>query len=248
MSTTLRIGRAVSASLLALTAVGATATAGEQPPLEKVTEGLEKVVSVADGSRPFYELYRDKDEGKLLAVLPANYEKQLFMISCTVSGGDPEAGVMGPTHYVEWRKIKAQLALVTPNLAVRTDGDQQAKDSVGSLYTGRVIVTTPIITTAPGNRPVIDIGMLCTTQAGKFFGGSVFGAYGPSVRRLDPKLSVLTKTKAFPENVIFEYEAPRPDGRLIRLTYNFSDLEGTPGFKPRKADPRGAHHARGPVG
>lgn len=229
----------LAASLLTLTATGAALAGGKDyPPFEKATEGLEKVISTIDGSQPLYELYSDKDEGRLLAVLPRNYDKQLIMIACTVSGGDPEAGVMGPTHYAEWRKIKDQLALVAPNLLVRTEGDREAKDSINSLYSGRVIVTTPIVSMAPGNRPVIDIGKLCTTESGRFFGRSVFGQYGPSLNRMDPRLAVLRKTKAFPENIIFEYEAPRPDGRLIRLTYNFSKLEGTPGYKPRKADPR----------
>lgn len=210
----------------------------EYPPFDQVTKDLEKVVSTTDGSQPLYELYRDKESGKLLAVLPAGYDQQLLMIACTISGGDPEAGVMGPTHYAKWKTIRKQLALVEPNLFVRTKGDAEAQSSTDSLYTGRVIVTTPILSMAPGNRPVIDLGTLCTTQAGKFFGDSVFGQYGPSLRGLDSNLSTLTKTKAFPENIIFEYEAPRHDGQLMRITYNFSRLEGTPGYKPRKADPR----------
>jgi hypothetical protein len=210
----------------------------ELPPFEKVVEGLKKVVSTTDGSAPLYDLYRDKETGRLLAVLPANHEKQLLVIACTVSGGDPESGVMGPTHYVKWRKINKQLVLVAPNLFVRTDGDREAKDSTSHLYTGRVIVSTPIISMAPGKRPVIDLGLLSTTQAGKFFGASVWGPYGPSLSGLNPKLASLTKAKAFPENIIFEYEAPRADGRLIRLTYAIGKLQGSPDYKPRQADPR----------
>ena len=210
----------------------------DYPPFETVIEDFTKVVSTMDGAAPLYELYKNTKTDKLLAVLPADYDKQLVMIACTVSGGDPQAGVMGPTHYVKWRKIRKQLVLIEPNLLVRTDGDQQAKDSIEQLYTGRVIVSTPILTMAPGGKPVIDIGSLCTTQVGKFFGPSVWGAYGPSVGKLNSSLATLTKAKAFPENIIFEYEAPREDGRLIRLTYSFGKLQGTPGYKPRKADPR----------
>jgi hypothetical protein len=210
----------------------------EFPPFEAVTKDLQKVISTADGAAPLYELYRNTKTGRLLAVLPRNYDKQLVMIACTVSGGDPQAGVMGPTHYAKWRMINKQLALIEPNLLVRTAGDQQAKDSIGSLYTGRVIVSTPVLTLAPGKRPVIDLGQLATTQAGKFFGMSVWGAYGPSLGGLNPKLTTLTKAKAFPENIIFEYEAPRYDGRLVRMTYAFAKLEGSKGYKPRQADPR----------
>ncbi|MHC4081119.1 MAG: hypothetical protein ACYSU2_07335, partial [Planctomycetota bacterium] len=73
----------------------------EYPPFDKVVEDLEKVISTADGAAPLYDLYRDRETGRLLAVLPGNYQKQLVMIACTISGGDPQAGVMGPTHYVK---------------------------------------------------------------------------------------------------------------------------------------------------
>ena len=210
----------------------------DYPPFDTVIDGFTKVVSTVDGSPPLYELYTNEKTAKLLAVIPADHETQLIMIACTVSGGDPQAGVMGPTHYAKWRKIRKQLVLVEPNLLVRTEGDTQAKDSIKQLYTDRVIVATPIVSMAPGGKPVIDIGSLCTTQASKFFGPSVWGAYGPSLGKLNTSLSSLTKAKAFPDNIIFEYEAPRPDGRLIRLTYSFGKLQGTPGYTPRKADPR----------
>jgi hypothetical protein len=210
----------------------------EFPPFDKVVEGMEKVVSTIDGAPGYYDLYRDKKTGRLLGVLPSGYSKQLVMIACTVSGGDPQAGVMGPTHYAKWRKINKQLVLVEPNLFVRTEGDKQAKDSIDQLYTGRVLVTVPIATMAPGGRPVVDLAGLGLGQAGKFFGPSVWGQYGPSLGGLNPKLATLKKAKSFPENVIFEFEAPRYDGRLIRLTYAFAKLEGSKGYKPRTADAR----------
>jgi hypothetical protein len=242
MSSTAWWAAARGGVLLAVTFVAGTAFAAEgkpeYPPYEKVIEGLQKVVSTADGAAPLYELYKDPESGRLLCVLPAGFENQLIMIACTVSGGDPEAGVMGPTHYAKWRSINRQLVLVEPNLSVRTDAGAEAKDSIESLYTGRVIVATPILTMAPGNRPVFDLGTVALAQAGKFFGDSVWGGYGPSLAGLNPALATLAKAKAFPENVIFEYEAPRQDGRLVRISYSIGRLEGTPGYKPRKADPR----------
>lgn len=227
----------VSAMLTAAGSTGQARAGDDYPPFGKVSEGLEQVVSMADGSSPLYELHQDRETGRLLAVLPASYEKQLLMIAATISGGDPEAGVMGPTYYAKWEKIGKQLALVAPNLFVRTDGDQQAKDSVAQLYTGRVLVSVPIVSMHKG-RPVIDMGALLTRQAGKFFGPSVFGQYGPSGGGIDARLAKLTKAKAFPENVIVEYRAPRANGQLVSLTYDVSVLEGTPGFKPRQADNR----------
>lgn len=208
------------------------------PSLDKVLEGAEKVISTTDGAKPIYDLYANHKTGRLLAVLPRDFEKQLIMIACTISAGDPEAGVMGPTHYARWERYDKQLALVSPNTFVGTEQDAQAKKSVEQLYTGRVLVTSPIIAMEKGDRPVIDLGGMGTKQAGKFFGDSVFGDYGPSLSNLDVSLVKLTKAKAFPANIVFEYQAPRADGQLVRIAYSFGDLGGTPTFKPRVADSR----------
>jgi len=205
------------------------------PPFEKVTEGLTKVVSTTEGAQPLYDLYTDKKAGKVLAVLSPKFESEMLMIAPTISGGDAEAGVMGDTFYVKWRRFDKKLALVAPNMSVRTDGDKQAKDSVDQLWTDRVLLSVPILT-MKGPRPVVDFGQIATGQASKFF--SAKPQYGPGFRSLDASLATLTKAKAFPENIVVEYEAPREDGRLVRVTYNVAKLEGSNGYKPRKADPR----------
>jgi hypothetical protein len=210
----------------------------EFPPLEKAVEGLTKVVSTSDGSSGYWDLYEDREKGRVLAVLPANYEGRLMMIACTISGGDSQAGVMGPTLHARWERIGNQLALVEPNFEVRTSGDEQARESINRLYTGRVVLSTPIVGMAPGNRPVIDFGAIALQQAGKLFGSAVYESYGPSLHAVDARLAKLTKAKAFPRNVLIEYQAPRQDGRIVRMTYDVGDLTGTPGFKPRAADSR----------
>lgn len=220
-------------------AAGAPAKAPDFPPFDKAIEGLTKVVSTADGSNPLYDLYKDEKSGKLLAVLPANFESQLMMIACTVTAGDSEAGVMGPTHYTKWERYDKQLALIAPDFSVRTSSeDKQLKDSVNQLYTGRVLTTVPIVSMAPGNRPVIDLGAMATRDVSKFFGSSVYAGYGPSLPAVNPTLTKLTKAKTFPKNVVIEYQAPRPDGQLVRFAYSIGELTGTPGFKPRKASPK----------
>ena len=201
----------------------------DYPPFDEVIDGLTKVVSTTDGASPLFDLYKDDKSGKLLGVLPAKYADDLYMVATTISGGSPNAGVMGPTNYIKWRKINKKIALIAPDLSVRTDGDQQAKDSVESLYSGRVLASVPILAMAPGERPVIDLGVLGTEQVAKFFG---------SKEKVKSDLATLTKAKAFPKNVIFEYEFPESNGNLIRVTQAISKLEGTKGYKPRKADPR----------
>ena len=213
------------------------AKAPDFPPFDKAIEGLTRVVSTADGATPLYDLYKDEKSGRLVAVLPANFESQLLMIACTVTGGDSQAGVMGPTHYVKWERYDKQLALVAPDFSVRTSSDdKQVKDSVAQLYTGRVLTTVPIAAMAPGNRPVIDLGAMATRDVSKFFGPAAFAGYGPFLPAVNPSLTKLTKAKTFPKNVVVEYQAPRPDGRLVRFAYSIGELSGTPGFKPRKAD------------
>lgn len=245
-----RTGTALSLALLACAglpagtglaptpALAGPAMADDFPPFDKTIDGLDKVVSTADGADGLYDLYKDEKTGKLLGVLPGNYDSQLLMIACTVSGGDSQAGVMGPTYYAKWRRYDKQLALVMPNFNVRTTGDRQAQDSVNELFTDRVLITVPIVTEAPGGRPVIDMGALMTRNAGSFFGFSAFGGYGPSVRGVNASLIKLTKAKSFPKNFVVEYELPDSSGRLVRLTYAVGNLEGTPGYQPRKADPR----------
>ncbi|MEL6328259.1 MAG: zinc-dependent metalloprotease [Planctomycetota bacterium] len=245
-----RAGALALAAGVALVAPAAMTTASSSaavaaakpdfPPLKDLVEKfkVEKVISTADGSKPYWELHKNDKTGKLLAILPSNYEGRLFMIAGTVSAGDQEAGVMGPTIYAEWRRYDKQLALVAPNLGIRTEGDQQAKDSVGQLDLGTVLFTVPI-QSMQGPRPVIDLGKMAIDNAGKMFGFSPWGGYGPVVNRINPRLSKLTKAKAFPENVVFEYEVPEaPSGNLVRLTWSIGALEGDRGFKPRKADSR----------
>lgn len=241
----------VSGSLVGLGLLGSVGIAGlparaeaavapnqDFPALEKVIEGLTKVNSSADGSDPYWDLYEDREKAKLLAVLPRNYEGKLLMIACTVSGGDSQAGVMGPTLFAKWEKIGNQLALIAPNLSVRTKGDKQAQESIENLYTGRVILSVPILAMAPGDRPVIDFGAVATQQTARFFGSAVFGSYGPSLYSIDARLAKLTKAKAYPKNVLVEFQAPRSDGQIVRVSYDIGNLEGTPGFKPRAADSR----------
>ena len=141
----------------------------DYPPFDDVIKDMEKVVSTTDGSQPLIEMYKDEETGKLLGALPSKYATDLYMVASTISGGDPNAGVMGPTHFIKWKKIDKQIAIIEPNLTVRTDGDKQAKDSVQELYKGRVLTSVKILTMTPDKRPVIDLGELGTSKVNSFF-------------------------------------------------------------------------------
>ncbi|NOT30266.1 MAG: DUF5117 domain-containing protein [Planctomycetes bacterium] len=209
----------------------------EFPAFETAIEGLTKVVSTNDGAPGLYDLYSDKKTGRLVAVLPAGFEAQELMIACTITSGDPEAGVMGPTHYGSWRRIGKQLAFLVPNVNVRSEGDERTKAAVSNLYSASVLLSVPILALEGGSRPAIDLGKLAVSEVPRLFGGPN-GGYGPSITGLQAPLATLTKAKAFPENVVVEFEAPETGGRLVRVAYSIGKLEGTPGFQPREADPR----------
>ncbi len=207
----------------------------EFPTFESVIEGLTKVVSTLDGAPALYDLWSDKKTGRLVAVLPAGFEAQELMIACTITSGDPEAGVMGPTHYGSWKRIGKQLAFLVPNVNVRGEGDNKA--AVSNLYSASLLLSVPILALEGGARPAIDLGKLAVGEVPRLFGGSA-GGYGPAVTSLQAPLATLTKAKSFPENVVVEYEAPEASGRMLRVAYSIGKLEGTPGFQPREADPR----------
>ncbi|MEO0512357.1 MAG: zinc-dependent metalloprotease [Planctomycetota bacterium] len=233
MGEELDASRAAVPDIAAIRAAAARSGGSERPEFPKfdtVVEKLTKVVSTIDGSRPLIDLYVDKAKGKVLGVLPSGYEKRLMMISPTISGGDPDSGVMGPTYYVRFKRYDKQIALVEPDFSVRTKGDAQAKTSIEQLYTGFVLAQTPIVSMAPGNRPVIDLSALGLRGASDFLGPSA---------RLNSSLSKVTEAKAFPKNIVVEFEAPAArSGRMTKVTFAIDALEGSRGFKPRLADPR----------
>jgi len=215
----------------------AAKTAADQPAepsLADLTRGFDKR-RAADGSTPFYDLYQKGDE-RLLAVLPADYATRELLIACTVSAGDPESGVMGPTHVGTWRKVGAELVFVSPDLRMRADGGATRK-MVGDLYSERVLLRTRVLADN-GGRPIIDLGALVSQQAGVLFGDGPDHGYGPSASGIDASLARVTRADVFPANVVVQIEAPRGDRRIARLTCSLGALEGTPGYEPREADSR----------
>ncbi|MFG0315368.1 MAG: hypothetical protein ACF8LL_14430, partial [Phycisphaerales bacterium] len=97
-----------------------------------VSQGFEKVVSTADG-RSFYNLYINKKENKILAELPRGYDKQNHFFAMTVAGGEIFAGLQSGDLYTKWKRIGNRLALIQPQIAVRSTGDQESKDSLETV-------------------------------------------------------------------------------------------------------------------
>ena len=201
----------------------------EFPPFDQVRKDYKKVVSTADGERSLYEIWTREKDGQMLAVLPPGYESDRYFFALTVASGEDYAGLQAGDLYVYWKRYDKRLALVEPNIQIKSTGDQESKSSVKRLFTDRVILDVPIETMS-GGSPVIDMDELLIGQAGKFF--------GPSVRVSNPRLVKIKEAKAFPSNVELAFEIPTENGRLQTLHYSISEIPRSTGYRPRKADER----------
>lgn len=200
------------------------------PPFAEVSKGYEQVVSTAEGEPSLYTLWVRKKDQQMLAELPPEYARQKHFIALTVAGGETFAGLQAGDMYVYWRRYDKRLALIEPNLSVRSGGDEESKASVQRLFTDRVILDVPIVCIGPRGAPVIDLDALLVGQAEKFFGSRVRGA--------NRELARIVKAKAFPQNIEVAFEMPMADGRLKTFHYSISLMPESGDYKPRKADER----------
>lgn len=201
----------------------------EYPPLDKITEGFTEV-KVQDGSQAFFRLWKNDKTGQMLAQLPKDFASAnaRHFIAPTISGGEEFAGLQSDAFYVYWRQYGKRVALIQENLSIK-GSDDESKSSVNRLFTDRVLLSMPILTMTKGTGPVIDLDSLLVGNARTFFGAGV----SPQ-----SNLIKIKKAKAFPANIEVAFEVPMSAGNLKTLHYSISKIEGTAGFKPRKADQR----------
>ena len=199
------------------------------PEWKEVSEGFSKVVSTADGSDSLYGIWTRAKDGQMLAELPAGYQGQKHYIALTVPTGELFSGLQAGDLYVSWKRFDKRLALIEPNLDVRSTGDQESKDSIGNHFVDRVVLDVPIVCMGPNNQPVIDMDDLLVGQASRFYGG-----YGNGMNR---NLATITKAKAFPENVELAFTVPT-GGDLKTYHYSISRIPDGNGYQPRAADDR----------
>ncbi|WP_235905588.1 zinc-dependent metalloprotease [Tautonia marina] len=200
------------------------------PPLDKVIEGYEKVVSMLDGKPSFFNIWIRKRDGQMIAELPREYMRQKHYIALTVASGERFAGLQAGDMYVYWKPYDKRLALIQPNVEIRSTGDNESKASVQRLFTDKVLLDIPILTIVPQGGPVIDLDELLVGQASKFFGNSV--------RISNPRLAAIKTAKAFEQNVELAFEVPMEDGQLRTLHYSISLIPENTGYRVRKADER----------
>lgn len=196
-------------------------------PFKEVVEGFEAVTG-QDGS--FYGVWINRKTNQMIAELPRGYDRQNHFFAMTVSGGEQFAGLQAADMYTQWKRINDRMALVMPQIAVRSTGDQESKDSVNMVFTDRVLLDVPVMSTGPNGQPVIDLDELLVNNASVFFAGSARG--------LNRTLTTVKSLKVFPQNIEVELEGPVAGGTMKSFHYSISLIQGTPGYKPREADPR----------
>lgn len=209
---------------------GGSHSASKGTDWKKLSEGFEHVVSTTQGSG-FYDLWVNRETNQMLAEMPRGFARQKHFFAMTVSGGEIFAGLQSGDMYVYWKQYgDDRLAMIMPEMAVRSTGEQSSKDSVKNIFTDRVILDVPILGKGPNGQPVIDMDNLLVGQATKFF--------GRSARGLKSSLKEISEVKSFPQNVEVAYTVPDASGKLKTFHYSISHIKGTPGFKPRAADQR----------
>ncbi|XZE36269.1 zinc-dependent metalloprotease [Pirellulaceae bacterium SH501] len=206
----------------------------EYPPFEKVTEGFTKVESKspdrATSPNGLCGVWTREKDGQMLLEIPKDFASKKYFIALTVSAGDQFAGLQAGDYYVYWRQYNKRLALVVPNLEIRSNGEPESKSSVKRLFTDTVLLDVPIVTMNPRGGPVIDADALFVGQASKFFGGTV--------RIQDPQLTKIAKAKTFTKNVELAFEVVAAGGKFQTLHYSISEVPEDTGYRPRKADQR----------
>jgi len=231
MASTFRTGIALLPSL----AFAVAASAQDLPPFADVSKEYERVASTPDGGSLF-GLYIKRKDDQLLAELPRGWDKMKFLIAATPAGGTLFSGLQGPEKYVFWKQYGNRLALVQPQVDVRSTGEQTSQDSVKRIFTDNVLLEVPIVSTGPNGQPVIDLDAMLVGQAQQLAGVG-----------LNPRLAKVAKAKSFPQNLEVAIEAPDQGGNFKIVHYSISMLPDNTGYKPRKADDRVGYFLTGYV-
>jgi len=197
------------------------------PPLDKITKGYEQVPG-APGETPLFTLWKREKDGQMLAKFPGGWNSRKFFIALTVSSGETFAGLQAGDQVVEFRQYGKQIAMIEPNIGVKSSGDKESQASVKRLFTDRVMLDFPILTMA--GAPVVDLDALLLGNASTFF--------GYSARGINSRLASIKKAKAFPDNIEVAWEVPAAGGRLKIFHWSISVLPQKGGFKPRTSDSR----------
>ena len=204
------------------------------PPADKVLEGFEKVVTKAN-IKPMYTLWTRQKDGQMFAELPRGFGQKKYFIATTVASGEDYAGLQAGDVYVYWRQYDKRLALMTPNVSIRADGDREASSSVERLFTDKVIMEVPIVAMGPGGGPIIDMDAMLLSNPSS----SAIAPAGVNMGLAARGIYSIKTAKAFENNVEISFEVPSSDNNVLKvLHYSISDIPDNTGYQPRVADSR----------
>ena len=191
-----------------------------------VSKGFTKI-QTAPGESSLFGLWIDRKKNQLLAEFPRGWEKKKFLVATTPSQGQVFAGLQGPVRYVYWKRFNDRIAMIEPQLQIRSTGGKASRASVERIFTDKVVVDVPILSTGPSGQPVIDLDALLVANGSKLGGSS-----------LNARLATISKAKAFPKNIEIEIEAPDNSGKFRAVHYSISEVPPRSDYKPRVADDR----------
>lgn len=223
-----QLRRKITFFLGAMLTVAPIYAADDYPPFEKIIEGYTKVEPAPDDGRTMYDVYVKEKEGQLILEIPKNYPDKKYFIGLTVASGQVFAGLQAGDFYVQWRQYNKRMALISPNLAIRSKGDDESKESVKRLFTSEVLLDLPILGMSPRGGILIDGDQFLVGNASTFFGSAG--------RSRNPGLAKIVKHKAFPLNIELAFELPDQSGKLQTLYYSISEIPQSTGYQPRTAD------------
>ncbi|MDZ4852309.1 MAG: zinc-dependent metalloprotease [Pirellulaceae bacterium] len=200
------------------------------PPHEKIVAGFTKAESHSPDHQTLGNIWTRDRDAQMFLEIPKDFATKKYFIALTISSGDEYAGLQAGDYYVYWRMYNKRLALILPNVDVRSSGEPESKSSVKRLFTDKVLLDIPIVTMVPRGGPMIDADALFIGEASKFF--------GPQARITSPMLSKIVKAKSFSKNVEIAFEVVGRNGQLQTLHYSMSEVPDDNGYKPRKSDER----------
>ena len=182
-----------------------------------------------------FTVHRDGDE-VYFEIPAAELGQDMLWVTqiAETQAGFSWAGMPVVDRVVRWERHGDRILLRDVRYDIRADVDDPIQGAVEATSVAPIIRIFEIKTYGEGEAPVIEVSSFFTSDVREFSAKEALDAEG-----LDGQRTLMGEVKAFPENIIFEYEAPRYDGRLVRLTYSFSELEGTKGYEPRAADRTG---------
>ncbi|MHC4219385.1 MAG: DUF5117 domain-containing protein, partial [Planctomycetota bacterium] len=199
------------------------------PPFADVSDGYEKVVSRADGTRSLYTVWVKPKEHQMLAELGSSFEGQKIFIATSIAGGSVRTGWQWREMYCYWTRHDKKLVLMEPQLLRRAQGgkqDEELKLAVKRTYNDRVVTSVPILAMGPNRGPVIDLDQLLIAQSKIFTDMKGNGA-----------LAKVGQIKTFPKNIEIPVTIPMERGEMTTLHYSISVIPKT-SYKPCASDDR----------